>query len=232
LSTHLKHTPIISGGSVTTEELFQAMFKSILEDEPEEAEDLAHEALAQGIDPLEAINRGFMPGVNEIGRQFGCGEVFLPDLVRAGQAMKAATRVLEPEMLRRGMTRQAVGVVVLGTVKGDIHEIGKNLVGTMFIANGFQVHDIGVDVAATAFAAKAQEVNADVVGVSALLTTTMVQQRQVIESLQQVGLRARVKVVVGGAPVTRAWANEIGADGYAEDAVGAVKVAKGLLRLP
>jgi methylmalonyl-CoA mutase cobalamin-binding domain/chain len=120
----------------------------------------------------------------------------------------------------------------LGTVKGDIHEIGKNLVATMFIANGFQVHDMGVDAPATSFVAKAQEVNADVIGVSALLTTTMVEQRRVIESLAQTGLRSQVKVLVGGAPVTRDWANEIGADGYAEDAVGAVKVAKTLLRLP
>ncbi len=216
---------------MTPEILFQNMYHSILEDEPEDAEALAREALAQGIDPLEAINRGFLPGVNEIGRQFGCGEAFLPDLVRAGQAMKAATRVLEPEMLRRGTTRQSAGVVVLGTVKGDIHEIGKNLVGTMFIANGFQVHDLGVDVPAAAFATKAEEVNATLVGISALLTTTMVQQRQVIESLTQNGLRPKVKVLVGGAPVTRGWAGEIGADGYAEDAIGAVNVAKTLLGL-
>jgi corrinoid protein of di/trimethylamine methyltransferase len=207
------------------------MYNSILEDEPEDAEALAREALAQGIDPLEAINRGFLPGVNEIGRQFGCGDAFLPDLVRAGQAMKAATRVLEPEMLRRGTTHQSAGVIVLGTVKGDIHEIGKNLVGTMFIANGFQVHDIGVDASAAAFATRAEEVNANLVGVSALLTTTMVQQRQVIEALAQNGLRPKVKVLVGGAPVTRGWASEIGADGYAEDAIGAVNVAKALLGL-
>jgi methylmalonyl-CoA mutase cobalamin-binding domain/chain len=167
--------------------------------------------------------------VDEVGRGFGCGDMFLPDLVRAGAAMKAATKVLEPEMLRRGSSRESAGTVVLGTIKGDIHEIGKNLVGTMFTSSGFQVHDLGVDVPVETFAAKAKEVSADIVGVSALLTTTMANQRKVIEALDKAGLRPKVKVLVGGAPVTRGWASEIGADGYAEDAVGAVKVARELL---
>ena len=214
---------------MTTEELFKAMAQSIIEGEPEDAERLAREALAQGIEPLEAINRGFVPGVDEVGRGFGCGDLFLPDLVRAGAAMKAVTKVLEPEMLRRGTVRESAGTVVLGTIKGDIHEIGKNLVGTMFTAGGFTVHDLGVDVPFDAFVEKAREVNANVVGVSALLTTTMANQRKVIEALDKAGLRPKVKVLVGGAPVTRGWASEIGADGYAEDAVGAVKIARELL---
>ncbi len=211
------------------EELFETMTQSILDGEPEDAERLAREALAQGIEPLEAINRGFVPGVDEVGRGFGCGDLFLPDLVRAGAAMKAATKILEPEMLRRGSVRESAGTVVLGTIKGDIHEIGKNLVGTMFTAGGFTVHDLGVDVPFDAFVEKARDVNANVVGVSALLTTTMANQRKVIEALDKAGLRPKVKVLVGGAPVTRGWASEIGADGYAEDAVGAVKIAKELL---
>lgn len=210
------------------EELFETMAQSIIDGEPEDAERLAREALAQGIEPLEAINRGFVPGVDEVGRGFGCGDLFLPDLVRAGAAMKAATKILEPEMLRRGSVRESAGTVVLGTIKGDIHEIGKNLVGTMFTAGGFTVHDLGVDVPFEAFVAKAKEVHADVVGISALLTTTMANQRKVIEALDKAGLRPKVKVFVGGAPVTRGWASEIGADGYAEDAVGAVKVAREL----
>jgi corrinoid protein of di/trimethylamine methyltransferase len=214
---------------MTTEELFKAMAQSIIEGEPEDAERLAREALAQSIEPLDAINRGFVPGVDEVGRGFGCGDLFLPDLVRAGAAMKAATKVLEPEMLRRGTVRESAGTVVLGTIKGDIHEIGKNLVGTMFTAGGFTVHDLGVDVPFDAFVEKAREVNANVVGVSALLTTTMANQRKVIEALDKAGLRPKVKVLVGGAPVTRGWASEIGADGYAEDAVGAVKIARALL---
>jgi corrinoid protein of di/trimethylamine methyltransferase len=215
---------------MSVDELFKAMTQSIIEGEPEQAEQLAREALAQGVAPLDAINRGFVPGVDEVGRGFGCGDLFLPDLVRAGAAMKAATKVLEPEMLRRGSARESAGTVVLGTIKGDIHEIGKNLVGTMFTASGFTVHDLGVDVPFEAFVEKAKEVNADVVGVSALLTTTMANQRKVIEAFANAGLRSRVKILVGGAPVTRGWANEIGADGYAEDAVGAVKVARELLR--
>lgn len=214
---------------MTTEELFKAMAQSIIEGEPEDAERLAREALAQGIEPLEAINHGFVPGVDEVGRGFGCGDLFLPDLVRAGAAMKAVTKVLEPEMLRRGTVRESAGTVVLGTIKGDIHEIGENLVGTMFTAGGFTVHDLGVDVPFDAFVEKAREVNANVVGVSALLTTTMANQRKVIEALDKAGLRPKVKVLVGGAPVTRGWASEIGADGYAEDAVGAVKAARALL---
>ncbi len=209
--------------------LFETMAQSVLDGEPEDAVRLAREALAQGIDPLDAINLGFVPGLDEVGRQFGCGDLFLPDLVRAGAAMKAATQVLEAEMLKRGSARQSAGVVVLGTIKGDIHEIGKNLVGTMFTANGFQVHDLGVDVAFEKFVEKAVELKADLVGVSALLTTTMTGQRKVIEALDQAGLRGRVKVLIGGAPVTREWAREIGADGYAEDAAGAVKAAKELL---
>ena len=214
---------------MSIEELFKTMARSIIDGEPEEAAQLAREALAQGIEPLEAINRGFVPGVDEVGRGFGCGDLFLPDLVRAGAVMKAATRVLEPEMLRRGSARESAGTVVLGTIKGDIHEIGKNLVGTMFTASGFQVHDLGVDVPIEAFVAKAKELNADLAGISALLTTTMTGQRKVVEALDKAGLRPKVKVLVGGAPVTRGWASEIGADGYAEDAVGAVKVARALL---
>ncbi len=210
-------------------ELFQAMAQSILDGEPEEAERLAQAALAQGIEPLDAINQGFVIGVNKVGYQFGCGEAFLPDLVRAGAAMKAAVRVLEPEMVKRGGAREVAGTAVIGTVKGDIHEIGKTLVGTMLTASGFRVHDLGVDVPVEKFVAKVQEFNANLIGLSALLTTTMLGQRKVVEALDKAGLRGQVKVMVGGAPVTREWAKEIGADGFSEDAIGAVKVAKELL---
>ena len=167
--------------------------------------------------------------MNEVGRQYGAGDMFLPDLVMAGEAMKAAVAVLEPEMQRTGAERKMLGKVVLGTVKGDIHEIGKTLVGTMLTANGFQVFDLGTDVPTMKFVAKVREVNADMVGLSALLTTTMTGQRDVIEALKEGGLKDGVKVMVGGAPVTRGWADEIGADGYSEDAIGAVAVAKKLM---
>jgi methylmalonyl-CoA mutase cobalamin-binding domain/chain len=142
--------------------------------------------------------------------------------------MKAAVGVLESELQRRGAQRQVAGKVVLGTVKGDIHEVGKSLVGTLLSANGFDVFDLGVDVAAERFVAKAREVDADIVGLSALLTTTMINQRTVILALKEAGLRAQV--MVGGAPVTQSWADEIGAAGYSEDAAGAVVVAKRLVK--
>lgn len=211
------------------EVLFAAMRQSIIDGDPEQVERLAHEALALGIDPLEAINRGFVEGVNYVGEQFGLGEMFLPDLVMGGEAMKAAVAILEPEMQRRGSQRDSLGTVVLGTVKGDIHEIGKTLVMTMLSASGFQVHDLGVDVPVERFVAKVREVHADIVGLSALLTTTMPGQRQVVEALTREGLRAQVKVMVGGAPVSHAWAREIGADGYGEDAMAAVALARRLV---
>jgi len=212
-----------------TDELFQAMAQSVIDGDPDVAADLARKAVEQGIDPLEAINKGFVPGVEYVGEQYGKGEMFLPDLVLAGEAMKAAIAVLEPEITRRGGQRQTLGTVVIGTVEGDIHDIGKTLVATMLSVGGFRVYDLGVDVPVPTFVEKAREVNADIVGMSALLTTTMVRQRDVIEALEDAGLRSRVKVIVGGAPVTRSWAQEIGADGYSEDAIGAVAVARQLL---
>jgi len=210
-------------------DLYAAMAKSIVDGEDGDAARLAREALTLGLSPLEAVTRGFMPGINEVGRAFGCNEVFLPDLVRAGVAMKAAMNVLEPEIARRGSSRESAGVVVLGTVKGDIHEIGKNLVATMLAANGFAVHDLGVDVAPEAFVARAAALKADVIGISALLTTTMSGQAKVVALLREAGMRGHVKVIVVGAPVTREWVAEIGADGFSEDAMGAVEVARSLV---
>ncbi len=210
--------------------LFEAMAQSIIDGEVEEAVDLATQSIKQDIDPLEAINKGFIMGVNHVGEAFSCGDAFLPELVMAGEAMKAAVDVLEPELTRRGTKREILGVVVLGTVEGDIHDIGKTLVGTMMSAAGFEVHDMGVDVPVLRLVEKAREVNADIVAVSALLTTTMVKQRDVVEALEDSGM-ADIKVMVGGAPVTRSWMEEIGADGYSEDAIGAVTVAKELMTL-
>ena len=210
-------------------ELFQAMAQSTIDGEPETAERLARQAIEQGVDPLEAINQGFVVGMDYVGEQFSLGEMFLPNLVLAGEAMKAAVAVLEPEMSKRGTERQMLGKVVLGTVEGDIHEIGKTLVGTMLSASGFQVYDLGVNVPVETFVEKARQVDADIIGLSALLTTTMARQRDVIEALDNLGMRSKVKVIVGGAPVTDNWADEIGADGHGEDAVGAVAVAKRLI---
>jgi corrinoid protein of di/trimethylamine methyltransferase len=205
------------------------MAQSIIDGDPEAAEQLALEAIETGIDPLVAINQGYVLGVNYVGDQFSCGNAFLPELVMAGEAMKAAVAILEPEMQRRGASRQMLGKVVLATVQGDIHEIGKSLVGTMLSAAGFEVFDLGVDVPVTKIVGKAREVDADIVALSALLTTTMVRQRDVIEALDDLGLRPKVKIMVGGAPVTSEWVAEIGADGYSEDAIGAVEIAKRLV---
>src|SRR5512135_104951 len=212
-----------------SEELFALMRQSVIDGDTDQALALAQQALSQNIDPLMAINQGFVPGIDYVGEQFGAGEMFLPDLMLAAEAMKVAVGVLEPEMQNRGTQRQMLGKVVLGTVKGDIHEIGKNLVATMLSASGFEVYDLGVDVPLEKFAMKAREVNADIVGVSALLTTTMTGQKTLIEMLDDMGLRPKIKVIVGGAPVTRSWAEEIGADGYSDDAIGAVELAKKLV---
>jgi corrinoid protein of di/trimethylamine methyltransferase len=211
------------------DELFAAMTRSIVEGDEEDAARLAGEALAGGIEPLEAINRGFVPGLNEVGEAFSSRELFLPDLVRAGVAMKRAMGVLGPELTRRGAALASSGTVVIGTVKGDIHEIGKNLVATMMSANGFTVHDLGVDVPPESFIAKAKEVKADIVGLSALLTTTMPQQARVVHLLREARMAPEIKVIVGGASVTRDWVDKIGADGSSMDAVGAVQVAQNLL---
>jgi trimethylamine corrinoid protein len=214
---------------MSTDELYQAMSQSVIDGEPEQAEELAQKAVSLGLDPLETIDQGYTHGMNVLGERFAQGEVFLPHLVMGGEAMKAAIAVLEPELARRQQQRQVLGKVVIGTVQGDIHEIGKSLVATMLSANGFQVFDLGVDVPVSTFVEKAREVGADIVGLSALLTTTMLNQGKVVESFQEAGLREKVKVIVGGAPVSPSWAEEIGADGYSENAVGAVALAKRLV---
>ena len=212
-----------------SEQIFNAMAQSIIDGESEEAEKLALQAVKMGIDPLDAINKGFVVGVDHVGTLFSSGEVFLPELVMAGEAMKTAVNVLEPEMSKRGTEREKLGTIVLGTIEGDIHDIGKTLVGTMLSAAGFKVIDLGVDVPVTTLVERARAENADIIGVSSLLTTTMVRQRDVVKALEDIGLRSSIKVMVGGAPVTRDWVKEIGADSYSEDAVGAVAVAKELL---
>ncbi|MBL8098690.1 MAG: corrinoid protein [Anaerolineales bacterium] len=211
------------------DKLYKDMAQCIIEGESEVAIELAKKSIEIGLHPLDTITKGFVVGVNYIGDQFGAGEAFLPELVMAGEAMKAAVAVLEPELLKLGEAREMMGKVVLATVEGDIHEIGKTLVGTMLSASGFEVTDLGVDQPADKIIGKALEIDAQIIGMSALLTTTMVRQREVIEELDKEGLRPRIKVMVGGAPITRDWATKIKADGYSEDAVGAVKLAKELV---
>jgi corrinoid protein of di/trimethylamine methyltransferase len=212
-------------------EMYEKLAQALIDGEPEDAEELAKQALDQGLDPLTCINEGLTKGIQRVGGLFSSGEYFLPELIIGAEAMKKALAVLEPAMVG-DQSREVVGRVVLGTVEGDMHEIGKTLVGTMLIANGFQVFDIGVDQSAEQFVAAVKENNADIVGASALLTTTMLQQKKLIEALEEAGLRDQVKVMVGGAPVTTNFSSEIGADGYAEDAISAVDLAFRLVDAP
>lgn len=214
-----------------SEELYKKLMQAVIDGEPEDAEQFAKEALDQKVDALECINKALMPGIQKVGELFSSGEYFLPELIIGADAMKIALDVLEPALLG-GQERDVVGRVVLGTVEGDLHEIGKILVGTMLTANGFQVTDIGVDQPPEAFVNAIEEHNADIVGASALLTTTMLQQKKLIEALENAGIRDNVKVMIGGAPVTDRYAEEIGADGYAEDAISAVDIAYRLMDAP
>ncbi len=206
------------------DELFEKLSNAVVEGDKETAVDLAHQALEQGADPLSCINEGLVKGIQKVGVLFNDGEYYLPQLIIGAEAMKVAMAILEPE-LDSTQEREVIGRVVIGTVEGDMHEIGKSLVGTMLAANGFEVTDIGVNKSSEEFIAAIKDADADIVGASALLTTTMLYQKMLIEALEQAGLRERVKVMVGGAPVTERYANEIGADGYAEDAISAVDLA-------
>jgi corrinoid protein of di/trimethylamine methyltransferase len=213
---------------MSKEAILSRLKQAVVDCEPEDAEELAKEALKQNLDPLVCINEGLTPGITRVGELFSTGEYFLPDLIIAGEAMKAALAILEPALLE-DQQRQVLGRVVLGTVEGDLHEIGKTLVATMLTANGFDVTDIGIDKSAADFVQAVKETDATLVGASALLTTTMLQQGKIVEALQEAGLRDQVKVMVGGAPVTGEWATKVGADGYAEDAISAVGLAKRLV---
>ncbi len=213
---------------MVTEGLLLRIKDSLVAGEPELTVILTGEALAAGYAPLAIIKEALVAGMNEVGDKFACGEFFLPELVVAAEGMQQAMGLLEPHLLASGEKIEA-GRVVLGTVKGDIHAIGKSLVGTMLTANGFKVYDLGVDVPREKFLEAVVDNQADILGLSALLTTTMLEQRMVIEALEKAGLRGKVKVMVGGAPVSQSWAQEIGADGYAEDAMGAVQLARRLL---
>ncbi|OYT30624.1 MAG: cobalamin-binding protein [Thermofilum sp. ex4484_79] len=196
----------------------------------DEVKEAVDEALRMGIKPLDIIDNALTPAIREIGDLFEKGEYFLPELIISADLFKEIMdEKLKPLLTAEGSAREALGRVVIGTVKGDLHDIGKNIVATMLEIAGFEVYDLGVDVAPEEFVRKAKEVNADIVAMSALLTTTMMEMKNVIELLKREGLRDKVKVIVGGAPVTEEFARQIGADAYAEDAVKAVEVCKKLV---
>lgn len=206
---------------MSQEELFQSMKKSIVEGNVEEAGKLAEKSLKEGVDARDSITRGFTPGIEKVGELWEEGEYFLPELVVASDAMKAALSILEPS-LKSGLGGHTRGTVVIGTVEGDIHDIGKSLVGAIMAANGFNVIDLGVDVPVQRFVDRAKESGAQAIGLSALLTTTMMNQKRVIEILEKEGIRKSIKVLVGGAPVSKEWAQRIGADDAPGDAFEAV----------
>ncbi|MGE5484020.1 MAG: B12-binding domain-containing protein [Ignavibacteriales bacterium] len=210
-------------------DLYEKMKQSVLDGDTEEAERLARESLKEGAPALDAVDKGYVKGIEEVGALFEKGDMFLPELVASAEAMKSALELLKPAMEKAATSRKALGRVVIGTVKGDIHDIGKSIVGSMLVASGFEVLDLGVDVDSKVFVDKVKEFDANLIGLSALLTTTMPVQREVVNMLKDEGLRGKVKVLVGGAPVTERWAKEIGADGYAEDAIRAVSAAKKLV---
>jgi corrinoid protein of di/trimethylamine methyltransferase len=212
-----------------TKELYTKMEKAVLDGDIDTAALLADEALSQGLDPLDVINEGYVIGLQKVGDLWEKGELFLPEMVQGAEAMKAAMVKLQPALLAKKESIKTLGKVVIGTVHGDIHEIGKSIVGTMLSANGFEVVDLGADIPNEEFINKAKEIDADIIGLSALLTTTMPEQKAIIELLKKEGLANKVKVIVGGAPVSQSWSDEIGANGYAEDAVAAVNLCKSLM---
>jgi len=195
----------------------------------EEAQKQSQEALAAGIDPLDIINIGIRSGLDSVGERFQRGEAFLPELMIAAKATEAAVAVIKPEMVKRGTQAPVSATVVMATVKGDIHDIGKNIVILLMKSAGFAVYDLGVDQTAEAVIQKAKEVKADVIGLSAVLTTTMPRMKDFVDILVEEGIRDQFKVIIGGAPVTQEFADSIGADGYGPDAARAVELVKGLV---
>jgi len=208
-------------------ELFDQACDAVVNANQDRVRSIVERALAEGIDAAELLEKGFIPGIADVGEKFENEEIFLPRLFMSSEAMKLAADLCNKAIKGERITSK--GVVVLGTVQGDIHDIGKSIVGSFLAASGFTVHDLGRDVSPEAFVDKAVEVNADVIATSALLTTTMKAQKNLEDILTEESLKGKIKTMVGGVPVNQAWANAIGADGYAEDAAGAARRIKELI---
>ena len=211
-------------------DILEKLSTSVIEGNSEAARSAATEALAAQLDPLEAIENGLAKGLREVGRRFEAGEMFLMQLILSGEAMKTGVEVLRPEVLRQKKQLAASGKFLIGTVEGDIHDIGKSIVAAMLTAEGFDVVDMGVDIPDKIFVEKTKGLKPNILGLSALMTTTRTKQKDVIEALKQAGTRNAVRVMVGGATVTPEWAQQIGADAYGEDAIEATKKAKQLMK--
>ena len=200
------------------------LYESVVSGDAKKTQALTQQALAEGVDPLKLVNDYMVPAMDEVGRRFEANEYFVPELLISARAMKAALEIIRPPLTARG--DQPLGRVAIGTVKGDLHDIGKNLVGSLLEGGGFEVIDLGVNVTPEKFIATINEKKANIIAMSALLTTTMPSMKTTIDALKQAGVRNKVKVLIGGAPITQKYADEIGADGYSENAVGAVALAK------
>lgn len=209
---------------------FTELYDAILNGNEKEAVRLTREALQAGADPSGLITKGMIPAMDEVGRLFEAQEYYIPEMLLAGRAMKSALEPVRPLLAASGA--QPTGRIVLGTVQGDLHDIGKNLVGSMLEGAGFEVYDIGIDVPPQKFVDAVRERSPHILALSALLTVTMPEMKKVLDALNQAGIRTRVKVLVGGAPITQKYADEIGADGYGENAGSAVSVARALMLNP
>lgn len=203
--------------------------EAIITGRPDDAKDLAQKALQGGGEADKILNETLIPAINEVGEKFGRNEIFFPEMLVSAMAMKEALSVLRPVLIDKGI--KAIGRVVLGTVQGDLHDIGKNLVGMLLEGAGFEVIDLGIDIPKELFIKATREKNPQLLALSALLTTTMPRMKEVIDILEREGLREQVKVIIGGAPVTQQYADEIGADGYAPDAASAATKARGILEI-
>jgi corrinoid protein of di/trimethylamine methyltransferase len=210
-----------------TEKIYSEAIEAVLQGNAEKAAEVAERGLAAGIDPLDLMAGGFIPGINQVGDLFGAGKLFIPGLVKSAAAMEKATAIINAAIPQEHET--AGGRIVIGTVEGDMHDIGKTIVVALLRANGFDVRDLGRDVPLARFIEEAEKFNADIIGSSTLLTTTMVVQKELEEELNKSGLKEKYKTIVGGAPVTQRWANRIGADAFAQDAGDGVKKIKQLL---
>lgn len=210
-------------------QILEKLMNCVIDLNPGIAEDLAKEALAAGINPLEAIDEGLTKGINIIAQRFDDGDLFMPQILIAATAFMNACQVFQGAMSAEDAKNSGVGKVLFFTVEGDIHDIGKNIVKTMFMANNFEVIDLGRDVAPQLVVDKAQEFNVDIIAGSALMTTTMPGQRDIVDLLVELGIRDKFKVLFGGAPVTQAWCDGIGADAFSDNAADAIKVARKLL---
>ncbi|MGI6630318.1 MAG: corrinoid protein [Bacillota bacterium] len=209
------------------EQYLSRLSEGVLEGDEEMVAEWIDKGLEAGLEPLVMINDGLTKGIQLVGAYFAQGTYYLPDLLLGAKAMDVGLKKLEPHLA--GKNRKSLGKVLMGTVEGDLHEIGKNIVIMMLKTAGFEVVDLGVDVPASRFIEKCKDYQPDIIGISALLTTTVGRQKEIIELLEEEGLRKRVKVIIGGAPINQAWADKIGADGYGEDASAAVTVVKKLL---